>query len=163
MTSRLIATALVFSLLAMGFSGTVAADHTLFTIKDNGSNISLGSDDSFTVSVVNSGGSYTWDYRSSNSSILKLISWDLWIRPNPLPGSSYLSNFTFEGSEKGTTTLTFIYWEYWVGNESIINSFILNVTSNVSRTTNTLLLISIFSIIIVVPSALIIRRMRKED
>ena len=141
----------------------MAADHTLFTIEDSGSSISLGSDDSFTVSMVNSGGSYTWDYRSSNSSILKLISWDIWVTPNALPGTSFLSNLTFEGAEKGTTTLTFIYWEYWVGNESIINSFILNVTSNVSRTTNTLIIISIISLIIVVPSAIFIRKLKKDD
>ncbi|MCK5397083.1 MAG: protease inhibitor I42 family protein [Thermoplasmata archaeon] len=141
----------------------VAAEYYTFTIEDNNQNVILYSEDKLIVSLNQGGGSYSWDYTSSNPSVLKLISEELWAPTNPVnPGGSVFLNITFEGAEKGTTTLKFIYWQDWVGNDSIIETLFLNVTSNVSRSMELMLLYTVFFCIIVVPSAIIIIKMKGE-
>ena len=161
---RIIVVMILLMLISTTTMNSVAAEYFICTIEDSGSNVTLNDDDSFIFSVIAFAGvPYTWEYSSSNSSILKLVSWSHeYFVENPNPGAPYYQNWTFEGAEKGKTTLKFIYWEYWIGNESIKETVFFNVTSNISRTTNTLLIITVFSIIIVVPSAIIIKRMRDE-
>ncbi len=157
LSRKLISTFFAVLMFTMIFQN-VAAAHTLFTIEDSNSSISLDSDDSFTVSLRQEG--YRWKYELSNPSVLKMIDLDGYALDPENPGSPAIYNWTFEGLEKGTTTLTFIYWDSWSGDVAF--TFVLNVTSNVSRTTNTLLIITIFSAIIVVPSVAIIKRMKGD-
>ena len=154
---KILSTFCVMLMFSMIFQN-VAAAHTFYTVEDNNANITLNSEDSFTVSLRESIGSgYQWNYISSNSPVLNLID------EGGYGGGTGLiiHNWTFEGARKGTTTLTFIYSDSW--SETVFDTFFLNITSNVSRTMNNILIIIVFSVIIVVPSALIIKWMKGEE
>jgi len=138
----------------------VAAEYYICTIEDNDQHFILNSDDKLIVSFIQ-GLEPQWEYTSSNSSVLKLIDDYLWAPERMLPpGGSCLHNFTFEGAAKGTTTLKFVKLGSW--SDIIYDVLFLNVTSNVNRAMNYVLVIVVFSVIIAVPSAIIIRRMKGE-
>ena len=134
----------------------VAAEYYICTIEDNNQNITLNSEDILIISLEESLQS-RWEYTSSNSSVLRLTNEDGYAITPDAPGSPVIWNWTFEGAEKGMTTLKFIKR---LNNNSIVDTFFLNVTSNVSRTTSMMLIIIVFSVIIVVPSVIIIKWMK---
>jgi len=140
----------------------VSAVERIYTIEDSNSNVTINPGEKFNISLEGHPScGYVWDIRSSNSSVLRLVDEGGWVLNFSVPGSSGIYNWTYEGHTKGTTTLTFVEWHSWVGNDSIINIFTLNVTSNVENSTNILWpIIIVVTIIVVVPTVVIIKWMK---
>ena len=96
-------------------------------------------------------GGYQCNVSSSNSSVLRLVDEGRYALNPGVTGSSIIHNWTFAGDNTGTTTLTFNESRSWLGNDSIINTFILNVTTNAGDSKTT-----IWPIIIVVAVVIIV-------
>lgn len=148
-------------LFSTSILNNVAAEINTYTVDDDGSSISIYSDQEFNVSLL-MGGSYIWDVGSYDSSNLEIVDEGLWLI-NPNPGSYYYFNWTFKGRSAGTTLLTFNHMISWEGEDSIDNTTTLNVTVIKSdQPINTPLIIIIVAIIGVVPGIIIYKWMKGE-
>lgn len=139
---------------------TVAAQIETYTIDANDSDITIQSGQYFNASFE-MGGIYFWHVGSYDDEILQITDDDYW---SAYPGeiSSYLHNWTFEGISTGFTTLTFHHLDMSLGDDPIYEIFTLNVTVNPSKSINLPLTLTVFTIIVVVPSVIILKWMKGE-
>ena len=162
---RIIALIAAFFLVSTGLQANAAAVSPVYTIDDTGSFINITGGEKFNISLRD-GGSYAWELRSYDVSIISIEEDRLW-NDNPDPeqmGGGYTHNWTFEGKQKGNTTIAFVYWAYWAGNASIKNNFTLcvNVTSDAPMNPFWIYVI-VLSVIIVVPTAVIMKWMNPKE
>jgi len=123
---RILVLAIILMFLSTFISPKVSANIPTYTIDENYENISINSSEKFNVSLrMNLG--YEWNFHLSNSSVLRLVDEGGWVVHNN-PGSPAYLNWTFEGRNKGSTTLAFIYSQSYGNNDTIIKTFTLNVT-----------------------------------
>jgi len=157
--TKKIITLMVCVLFLTSIFHMVSAEEPVYTIEDNNSTITIKSVEKIIISLTNTG-MYKWEIYSYEPSVLKFVDLGGWVHGDA-PGSPATYNWTFEGKHKGNTTISFVYWDYWVGNASIRDNFTLyvNVTSNapMSLVWKTIIVISI---IIVVPTAIILKWMK---
>jgi predicted secreted protein len=137
----------------------VSAVGRFYTIDDNNSNVTIVSGEKFNVSLLWSG-SYCWKLDSYDPSVLKFIDEDFWAFNPGVPGVHLLDNWTFKGNDAGTTMLKFNFLVLGGGNDTIRDTYFLNVTVNAGKSINFSLIIIEMAIIIVVPTAFIIKWMR---
>ena len=159
---RMIVTIIILIVFSTSMLNNVAAELKVYTIDDNGSDITINSGQVFNVSLK-MGGMYYWDVGSYDSSNLEFVDKDLWLI-NPNPGSHYYYNWTFIGRSAGTTLLTFHHFAWEEGEYSIDDTFTLNMSViNTNQPLNLPLIITVFTIIIVVPSVIILKWMKGEE
>jgi len=140
---------------------TVATQIEVYTEDDNGLDISIMSGQEFNVSLE-MGGMYIWEISTYDSSVLIIIEDGYWSF-SPNPGSSYYHNWTFEGKGVGITELTFHHKVLGGGDNTIDDTFTLNVIVIKSdQPLNPLLMLGVVIIIAVVPSLILIKWMKGE-
>ncbi len=152
-------------LFSTSILNNVAAQIQTYTPNDDGSNITITVGQRFNVSVHWSS-MWRWilaDYDIESgvydSSVLEVVDSGYWKPDDMWAAISF--NLTFEGIKAGNDTI--IYNLHMSSDYSIEDSFTLNVTINASNSISLPLIITVFAIIIVVPSALIIKWMKGEE
>ena len=150
-------------LFSTSMLNNVSAELKTYTMDDDGSNITITVGQQFNVSVpIDYSGIWVLvNYDSTppggyNSSVLEVVDGESW-EVNPW---YHLVNITFEGISAGSEQVIFNHHNL---DNLIDDSFTLNITVNPSNSISLPLIITVFAIIIVVPSVIIIKWMKGEE
>jgi hypothetical protein len=164
MTRKLISFMVCMIFILSIFQNVSAVDR-IYTIDDDGADITIRVGQKFNVSVHWSSvklwlleGYDLLGDGEYNSSVLEVVDGGFW-QPEDEEWYGPTFNLTFEGINAGNETI--IYNCRWLWNNSIEDSFTLNVTVVESdQSVNLPLMLIVIIIIAVVPSAILIRRMK---
>ncbi|MBA3044957.1 MAG: hypothetical protein KKH41_03380 [Candidatus Thermoplasmatota archaeon] len=164
MKTKIIFIQIICLLIFTSIFHNASAVDRIYTIDDDGADITICVGQKFNVSVhwssvklwllegydLNGDGGY-------DSSVLEVVDGGFWQPVGEWYGPTF--NLTFEGINAGNETIIYNY--RWLSNNSIEDSFTLNVTVVESnQSVNLPLMLIVIIIIAVVPSAILIKRMK---